>query len=193
MNASEEKAAARGQVTRLLASWRDGDAASRDQLMGLVYQHVHDLAASYLRQQRGDSAVTMRATELSHELFVRLLDDDTDWKDRRHFFGVVAVAMRRILVDAARARASEKRGGGLVRVTLSAAEEVPAQVPEAEALDNALRVLRGLDERTCEVIELTYLLGLKRDDIASTLAISVATVDRELRFGRAWLQRKLNP
>lgn len=189
----DDAARSRGQVTQLLGAWRDGNAASRDRLLAFVYEHVHDLAAGYLRRQRGESGVTLCATELSHELFLRLLDSDTDWKDRRHFFGVVAVAMRRILVDAARSRDSEKRGGGLIHVTLSAAQDVPAGTPAAEALDDALRVLRSQDARTCEVIELTYLVGITREEIAAAMDVSLATVDRELRFGRAWLQQQLNP
>jgi RNA polymerase sigma factor (TIGR02999 family) len=139
--------------------------------------------------------MTLQPTELAHELFLRLIGADIAWTDRRHFYGVVSVAMRRILVDSARARASDRRGGGSLHVTLSAAEyaadAASEQDSDAFALDEALDALRKLDERKCEVVELTYLLGLKREEIADVVGVSVPTVDRELRFARAWLKEKL--
>lgn len=177
------------QVTRLLHAWNDGDAAAAERLTEIVYAQVRAIAGRHLRQF--DQQVTLNATELAHELFMRLLDGSVDWRDRRHFYAVVAVAMRNLLIDLARARASEKRGGAQVRVTLSAAEDQPAEQGEPEQIDAALNELRGEDPRKAEVIELTYFLGLKREEIAATLGVSVPTVDRELRFARAWLRERL--
>jgi RNA polymerase sigma factor (TIGR02999 family) len=176
-------------VTRLLHAWSRGDDAAAERLTELVYAQVRAIAGKHLRQFGGK--LTLQPTELAHELFLRLIGADTDWQDRRHFYGVVSVAMRRILVDTARSRSSERRGGGEVHVTLSAAENAPQEEGEAFALDEALDALRALDARKCEVIELNYLLGLKREEIAEVVGISVPTVDRELRFARAWLKHKL--
>jgi RNA polymerase sigma factor (TIGR02999 family) len=176
-------------VTRLLLAWNGGDTAAAERLTELVYAQVRAIAGRHLRQF--DQQVTLNATELAHELFMRLLDSTVDWRDRRHFYAVVAVAMRNLLIDLARARASEKRGGAQVRVTLSAAEDQAAEQGEPLQLDAALNDLRGEDPRKAEVIELTYYLGLKREEIAATLGVSVPTVDRELRFARAWLRERL--
>lgn len=180
-----------GQVTQLLDAWRGGNLSARDRVVAVVYDHVRLLAARNLRGQFGRGAVTLQPTELANELFVKLLDGDAAWEDRRHFYNAAAVAMRRILVDTARSRRSEKRGGDQIHLTLSAAEDTPLDTDDAEILDEALSVLRELDPRKCEIIEMTYLLGLKREEIAAALNLSVPTVDRDLRFARAWLQQRL--
>ncbi|MBO9663975.1 ECF-type sigma factor [Dokdonella sp.] len=187
--AAAESAAAR-DVTRLLHAWSGGDSAAAERLTELVYAQVRAIAGKHLRQFSGP--LTLQPTELAHELFLRLIGSEVDWQDRRHFYGVVSVAMRRILVDAARARGSERRGGGQVHVTLSAADDAAGQEnSEALALDEALNTLRAVDGRKCEIIELNYLLGLKREEIAEVVGVSVPTVDRELRFARAWLKQQL--
>jgi RNA polymerase sigma factor (TIGR02999 family) len=176
-------------VTRLLHAWTGGDGSAAERLTELVYAQVRAIAGKHLRQF--GQHLTLEPTELAHELFLRLIGADTNWQDRRHFYGVVSVAMRRILVDAARARSSEKRGGGGVHVTLSAADEAGSEDSDALALDEALQALRELDDRKCEIVELNYLIGLKREEIADVLEISVPTIDRELRFARAWLKQRL--
>jgi RNA polymerase sigma factor (TIGR02999 family) len=181
--------AAARDVTRLLHAWSGGDGSAAERLTELVYAQVRAIAGKHLRQfgQR----LTLEPTELAHELFLRLIGAETNWQDRRHFYGVVSVAMRRILVDTARARSSEKRGGGGVHVTLSAADEAGREDSDALALDEALQALRKLDDRKCEIVELNYLIGLKREEIADVLEVSVPTIDRELRFARAWLKQRL--
>lgn len=188
MAAAEPEQAA---VTRLLHAWNGGDAAAAERLTELVYTQVRAIAGKHLRQFGG--RMTLQPTELAHELFLRLMNADVAWQDRRHFYGVVSVAMRRILVDAVRARGSERRGGAEIHVTLSAADEAPGEDADGEAyaLEEALAALRELDARKCEVVELNYLLGLKREEIADVIGVSVPTVDRELRFARAWLKQKL--
>jgi RNA polymerase sigma factor (TIGR02999 family) len=180
------------QVTQLLDAWREGNESARDRVIAVVYDQVRQLAARHLRRQFGPGAVTLQPTELANELFIKLLDSEANWADRRHFYNAAAVAMRRILVDTARARQSEKRGGQQVHLTLSAAEEMAIESGDAELLEEALVALRALDPRKCEIIEMTYLLGLKREDIAIALDVSVPTVDRDLRFARAWLQQQLS-
>lgn len=184
-----DPAATSRDVTRLLHAWSDGDGVAAERLTELVYAQVRAIAGKHLRQFNG--RLTLQPTELAHELFLRLIDADTAWQDRRHFYGVVGVAMRRILIDTARARGSERRGGGEVHVTLSAAADAAQEDTDAFALDEALEALRTLDARKCEVVELNYLLGLKREEIAEVIGVSVPTVDRELRFARAWLKQKL--
>jgi RNA polymerase sigma factor (TIGR02999 family) len=176
-------------VTRLLRAWSGGDDSAAERLTELVYAQVRAIAGRHLRRFAGQ--LTLQPTELAHELFIRLIGTDTNWQDRRHFYGVVSVAMRRILVDTARARASDKRGGGELHVTLSAADEADHEDSDAIALEEALEALRAVDARKCEIIELNYLLGLKREEIAEALGLSVPTIDRELRFARAWLKQRL--
>lgn len=184
-------AGAQVELTRLLHAWSDGDRGAGDQLTELVYAQVRAIAGKHLRQYRNH--LTLQPTELANELFLRLIGSDINWQDRRHFYGVVSVAMRRLLVDAARAQSSERRGGGLVHVTLSAANEAvdAEESGDAAALEEGLQALRALDARKCEIIELNYLLGLKREEIAEVVGVSVPTVDRELRFARAWLRQRL--
>ena len=183
---------AQAELTRLLHAWSDGDRGAGDQLTELVYAQVRAIAGKHLRQYRNH--LTLQPTELANELFLRLIGSDINWQDRRHFYGVVSVAMRRLLVDAARAHSSDRRGGGLVHVTLSAANEAAdaEESGDAAALEEGLQALRALDARKCEIIELNYLLGLKREEIAEVVGVSVPTVDRELRFARAWLKQQLS-
>jgi RNA polymerase sigma factor (TIGR02999 family) len=178
----------RKPVTALLLAWRAGDQTALDRLMSLVHDELHRLAQRCMRGERPDH--TLQATALVNEAYLRLADADVDWKDRAHFFAVAATAMRRILVDYARGRGRKKRAG----VMISLDESVliaPDREAELLAIDDALTQLAGHDERAARVVELHYFGGLTYDEIAEALGISAATVDRDLRFAKAWLYREL--
>lgn len=179
------------QVTRLLSAWRSsGDERLLDELVPLVYDELRELAARRLGGERSDH--TLQATALVHEAYARLVDSEVDFADRVHFFALAATTMRRILVDHARARAREKRGGGAAHVTLS--EELAASPEEPEemlALDEALSRLAEHDHRKAKVVELHFFGGLTYAETATALDISEATVDRDLRMAKAWLAREM--
>ena len=178
------------EVTRLIRHWHAGDVVAREQLMALVYDRVRAIAAQSLQRQGG---ATLTPTELAHEALMRLLGADADWADRRHFFHVVAQATRQVLVDRARRRFTEKRGAGSEALPLSQAEGVARADREDELLrvDEALQALAENDPRQAQIVELTYFGGFAREEIASALEVSVSTVDRDLRFARAWLKDAL--
>jgi RNA polymerase sigma factor (TIGR02999 family) len=178
-------------ITQLFRRWQGGDEGAREQVVEVVYQQVRAIARGALS---GNPGATLTPTDLAHEALIRLLGEQAGWADRRHFYRVVAMATRQILVDAARRRQRDKRGGGIVPEALSAADGVAG--PEDEELiriHEAIEQLALRDARSAQVIELTYFVGLERTQIAETLAVSVPTVDRDLRFARAWLKRALAP
>jgi RNA polymerase sigma factor (TIGR02999 family) len=182
----------REQLTTLLRAWSGGDVHAAEAVLALVYDRIRQLAARRLRTDGGPAM--LQPTELANELVINLLDADVAWQDRVHFFKTVAVAMRNILHDLGRRHASVKRGGGQLKVTLGAAEEVPVdEVSDAEALYEALTQLRLSDPRKADVVELNYLVGLDLEEVAKVLDISLATVNRDLRFARAWLKQRLEP
>jgi len=173
-------------VTELLRRWREGEDEARDDLMTLVYPELHRLAAGYLRGER--SGHTLQPTALVHEAYLRILGTDVEWQDRVHFLAVAARVMRRALVDYARARQTKKRGGDAVRVTWSdSALGAPGAAPEILDLDAALESLAHHDERKSRVVELHFFGGMTYEETAEVMDISVATVNRELRFAKAWL------
>jgi RNA polymerase sigma factor (TIGR02999 family) len=175
-------------VTALLRAWRAGDRGALDRLIPLVHDELHRLALGYMRGERPDH--TLQATALVNEAYLKLVRADVDWRDRAHFFAVAATTMRRILVDHARTKGRVKRGG----VAVSLEESVlvaPDREAELLAIDEALTRLAGNDERAARVVELHYFGGLTYDEIAEALGISAATVDRDLRFAKAWLYREL--
>jgi RNA polymerase sigma factor (TIGR02999 family) len=181
---------ANSDLTSWLHAWRNGDEAAFAKLSDAVYRTLHKMADQRLHNERN---ATLQPTELVHEAFMRIIGSNIDWTDRAHFFAVVARNMRAALIDHARAREAAKRGSGAVKVTLD--EQLLAEGNSAAdllSLDQALRNLASTDQRAADVIELTYFGGLERDDIAQVLGISVPTVDRALRFGRAWLARELD-
>jgi RNA polymerase sigma factor (TIGR02999 family) len=180
----------REQLTGLLQAWSGGDGRAADAVLSLVYDRIRQLAARRLRADGGPAL--LQPTELANELVLNLLGADVAWQDRVHFFKTVAVAMRNILHDLGRRQASAKRGGGQVRVTLGAAEEIADESDsDAEGLYQALTRLRASDPRKADVIELNYLVGLELEEVAKVLDVSLATVNRDLRFARAWLKQQL--
>jgi len=177
------------ELTRLIRAWQGGDLGARERLLACVYDRVRAIAAQSIRAQ---GAATLSPTELAHESLLRLLDADADWADRRHFFHVIAQATRQVLVDHARRRLAAKRGNGVEPVTLGEAERT-AGGDDSQLLrvNEALEALAASDGRRAQVVEMTYFGGFSREEIAESLAISVGTVDRDLRFGRAWLKDQL--
>ena len=179
-------------VTQLLLEWRSGDDQALDRLIPLVYEELRRLAGRHLDRER--SGHTLQPTALVHEAYARLVDADISYQDRAHFFAVASGTMRRVLVDHARFRASSKRGGGAAHVTLDDRVATEATDPtEILALDAALEKLASVDARKAEAIQLHVFGGLTYPEIATTLAISEATVDRDLRMARAFLHAELGP
>lgn len=181
------------QVTQLLHELSRGDGQARDKLIPLVYDELRRRAAAYLRLERSDH--TLQATALVHEAYLRLVaQKDVPWESRGHFFAVAAEMMRRILVDHARARLTEKRGGGLARVPLTEAVAMSSEQPAALlALDESLARLAALDPRQGRIVELRIFAGLPVEQVAQALDVSPATVKREWALAKAWLLREIRP
>jgi RNA polymerase sigma factor (TIGR02999 family) len=185
------------EITVLLKAWGSGDAAALNQLTPLVYEELRRLARRYMRNERVGN--TLQTTALVNEAYLRLVDaKSVGWQDRVHFFAVSAQMMRRILVDAARARASGKRGGQLKRVNHSSAfnlDEIPdvssTRDRELVAIDDALKVLAEMDPRKARVIELRFFGGLSVEETAEVLKISPQSVMRDWKLAKAWLLREL--
>src|SRR5687768_7137132 len=179
-------------VTSLLRAWSDGDADAFAQLVPLVYDELHRMALRYVVRERTN--VTLQPTALVNEVCLRLLGwDQARWQNRRHFFGVSAQLMRRVLVDIARRRDAERRGGaGAVRVSLDDVD-VPGIAPDADpvAVDDALERLAVEHPRKAKVVELRFFGGLSVDETAQALDVSVRTVHNDWIFARAWLYRAL--
>ena len=170
----------------------DRAANAPDHLSAIAYEELRRLAASYLRRERPGH--TLQPTALVHEAYVRLLDQrKVDWSNRAQFMGLAAVMMRRILVNHARDRAADKRGGGAEHVPLTLAGE-PIGAPEVNLLDlhEALERLGATDPRKARIVELKFFGGLTTDEMAETLGISAATVERDWKFARAWLYGALS-
>lgn len=179
------------QITQMLLAWSNGDQAALESLMPLVYDELRKVAARHLRGQRPGH--TLQTTALVNEAYLRLIDaSQVRWQNRAHFFAVSAQLMRRILVDFARSRNYQKRGGGAERVSLDEAMAVaPERGADLLALDEALTRLQSLNPRQAQVVELRYFGGLSEEETAEALKISVRTVRRDWNFARAWLHREL--
>jgi RNA polymerase sigma factor (TIGR02999 family) len=182
-----------GDVTTVLRAWSAGDADAFERVLPLVYDELHRMAARYLAGER--SGVTLQATALVNELCLRLLGWSPDaWQNRGHFFGVSAQMMRRVLVDIARRRRAERRGGAdAIRVSLEGID-VAASEPGADVLDvdSALDLLAREDPRKARVVELRFFGGLSIDETAQALGVSARTVHTDWVFARAWLYRTLS-
>ena len=179
------------EVTVLLRAWREGDETALDALMPLVHDELRRIARRCLYGERANHSV--QATELVNEAYLRLVDiQHVDWQNRAHFLAMSARLMRRVLVDLARSRGADKRGGGAVRVTLDDAA-IGGVAPDADVirLDDALQALAALDDRKSRVVELRFFGGLTVDETAAALQVSSKTVLRDWEFARAWLQREL--
>jgi RNA polymerase sigma factor (TIGR02999 family) len=180
-------------VTGLLLSWRQGDAAALDRLVPLVYDELRRVARGHLRRE--SPGHTLQATALVHEVFLRLVDADRlTPMSRTHFFAISARLMRQILVDHARRKRADKRGGGATMISLD--EAAPAAAPTSNvdvlALDEALDALSSFDARQCRVVELRFFAGLNIPETADALGISTATVEREWAMAKAWLHQRLS-
>lgn len=180
------------EVTKLLREWSEGREEAREALLGLVYDPLHAIAQRHLHRER--EGHTLQPTALVHELYLRLVDQrSVAWNDRTHFFAVAAQVMRRILVDHARRRNSEKRGGGVTPVTIGAALDVASQESfDVVALDVALENLEKVFPQQAKIVELRFYGGLTIDETAEALHVSAATISREWTMARAWLRRALS-
>jgi len=180
-----------GEVTGLLKAWGNGDPAALDRLATKVYDELRRIARRYMRDER--TRVTLQTTALVNEVYLRLVDIKNDnWEHRAQFFAISAQMMRRILVDAARARRAAKRGGSAVKVNV---EEAAVLAPEPDAavlvLDDALKALAKLAPRQAKVVELRYFGGLSVQQTMEVMGVSERTVMRDWEFSKAWLSREL--
>lgn len=177
-------------VTQLLQQWSSGEKEALDRLIPVVYDQLRKVAGRCLLDERPDH--TLRATALVHEAYLRLVNSDVSWRSRVHFYAVAARVLRRILVDHAKARQRQKRGGAPKRVSL---DEAVLVAPETCAgiveLDEALDRLARHDLRKSEIIQLQFFGGMTYDETAAALGISPATVHRELKMAKAWLYQEL--
>ena len=178
-------------TTQLLRGLSQGRREALDGLMPLVYEELRQIAHAQLRRERPGH--TLSTTAVVHEAYLRLIDiEQVEWQDRAHFFAMAARVMRRILIDYARAKKREKRGGDAVHVPLAEALDVPArQADELLALNEALERLEAVSERQCRVVECRCFGGLSVEETAAVLGTSPATVKRDWAFSRAWLNREL--
>ena len=184
---------ASGEITLLLAKWREGEPSAFDQLMPLVYPHLRQVAAAYIRRERNPDV--LQATALVHELYLRLMDHKkAAWEDRCHFYTFAARVMRRILIDLARSNQAQMRGAGMPHIPLSEdISWVNAGGTDMLELNRALDELQVLDGKKVQLVELRYFLGCTSEETASLLGVSKATADREMKFVRSWLFHRMHP
>jgi RNA polymerase sigma-70 factor, ECF subfamily len=179
-------------ISNLLKAWSAGDERALEHLTPLVYAELHRAAHRYMTGERTEH--TLQTTALINELYLRVVDfQHVDWQNRAHFFGICAQLMRRILVDFARERCTQKRGGEIARLALDE-ELFVTQEPEPDlvALDDALKALATMDERKSRVVELRFFGGLDVRETAEVLRVSVETVMRDWKLAKAWLFRELS-
>lgn len=187
----------RQAVTRLLSAWQSGDTRALERLTPLIYEELRNRARRYMKRERPGH--TLQATAVVHEAFVKLVEMNVSWQDRAHFFAVAARQMRRILVDHAKTRFREKRGGtttgSLNDFDVDVLDLGPATAGDIDVLeiDEALQRLSGNNPRLAEMVELHYFGGLTYQELSETLKVSEATVDREIRLAKAWILRQIRP
>src|SRR5215471_16174446 len=171
-----------GDVTRLLIAWNEGDQAAVERLMPLVYSELRGIAERQFRRERAGH--TLQPTAVVHEAYFRLVDQTrVTWKNRGHFFAIAAQAMRRILIDHARAREAQKRGGNEIQVSLDVGIASPEPVDDVDLL--------ALDDAQAKIVELRFFGGLSIEETAAAMETSASSVKREFRSARAWLFREL--
>jgi RNA polymerase sigma factor (TIGR02999 family) len=176
--------------TELLRAWSQGDGSALDRLIPLVYNELHRLARHYMRRERPDH--TLQATSLVNEAYLRLIDvNRVEWRNRAHFLALAAQMMRRILVESARNRHRQKRGGDAVRVSIDDIEELPEpKERDVAALSDALSALAVFDARMSQIVELRFFGGLTVEETAEVLNVSPETVMRDWKTAKAWLIRE---
>ncbi|MFN7929644.1 MAG: sigma-70 family RNA polymerase sigma factor [Blastocatellia bacterium] len=179
-------------VTQLLLAWRQGDQAALEQLLPLVYGELQQMARQYLRQERDGH--TLQTTALVHEAYLRLINiHAVAWQDRAHFFCVAARTMRRVLVDYARARNYQKRGGGAQQASFAEAEALLGQerqrLEDVLVVNEVLEQLTVIDARAGEVFEMKFFGGLTVNEIAEVVGVSDRTIKKDLQFAKLWLKR----
>ena len=180
------------EITRMLQEWSGGKQEALDALLPLVYAELHRQASRYLRRERAGH--TLQTTALIHEAYLKLIDQrEVNWQNRAHFFGIAAQAMRRILVDYAKTRHREKRGGVAENLPLEEAALVVSEERSIDlvALDEALTRLAKFDERQARIVELRYFSGLTIEETAEVLRISPATVKSDWNVAKAWLRYEI--
>lgn len=179
----------------MLRAWSDGDVNAADRLMPLVYDGLRRIAAQYLRRERSDH--TFQPTALVHEAYLKLIDiSEANWQDRAHFFAAASTMMRHILVDHARARLTDKRGGAVQKIELDEAVSFSERTGEKNldilALDEALTQLAAFDAQQSRIVELRFFGGLTVEETAEVLSVSPATVKREWALAKAWLYKRMS-
>jgi len=179
-------------VTELLTAWSAGDESALEQLFPLVHNELRKMAGRYMAGERAGH--TLQPTALVNEVYLRLVDvDRMQWQDRAHFFAVAARIMRRVLVDFARSRGYQKRGGAATRVTFDEGLVIDiGRGHDVIALDDALTELARLSPRQSQVVEMRFFAGLNIDEIAAALDVSAATVMRDWKLSKTWLLRELD-
>jgi len=180
------------EITQMLRAWTAGDQQALEKLTPLVHRELHRVARRYMAGER--SGHTLQTTALVNEVYIRLVDcGQVNWHDRAHFFAVSAQLMRRILVDFARSRGYQKRGGNVPHISLDDAPPVCSEPdPNLLALDDALKALAELDRRKSRVVELRFFGGLNIEETAEILGVSAVTVMRDWRLAKIWLLRELS-
>jgi RNA polymerase sigma factor (TIGR02999 family) len=171
--------------------WSNGDAQALEKLVPLVYRDLHRLAERHLRSE--SPSHTLQSTALVHEAYLRLIDQrNTRWQNRAHFFGISAQLIRRILVDHARARKAEKRGGDAAEIQIDESVAAPEQQNlDLVVLDDCLKTLAGIDPQQARLVELRYFAGLTVEETAEVMRVSPTTIKREWRLAKAWLRREI--
>lgn len=182
-----------GEITLLLTRWKEGELGAFEKLVPLVYPHLRKVAASFVRRERAGG--DLQATSLVNELCLKLLNQkNAVWEDRNHFYVFSAKVMRMILIDHAREYQAQRRGAGVEHIPLH--DEIPwvgLGSPELVDLNRALDSLAAIDASKAQMVELRYFLGCTAEETATLMKVSKATVDRELKYSKAWLYRRIGP